>query len=471
MKPEHGTEAQTLFDILWSRHEIRRNASGKALLYFDRAVVDDVRAPFIFANIQKRGLSVRRPELVLIVQDHAVTTFPATAPANANRFAEATRNAARALGIRLIDISDPEQGISHVVAPEIGFALPGATYISVDSHAPTVGGIGALGFGCGSTEMEHVLATQTAWMHRPRQARIKMNGSIRQGTTAKDIVLYALARLGRHTLRGTALEFSGSVSQIPVEGRMTLCNMAVEMGARTALVAPDEKVLAWLEPRIGSRVTQYLLQQNAFSSLATGDEAKFDSELSIDCPQIVPQITWGTNPSQAIAIDGTVPGLMETEDASAARHACEYMGVSAGEPLLGRTIDWVFIGSCTNARFEDLASAAGILKGRRVRDGVRAIVVPGSRSVERQAEATGVREIFLASGFTWGEPGCSMCAGGGGENVPPNARVISTTNRNFDNRQGFGVRTHLASPLTAAAAAVTGHISDPRQLLTQNGGL
>ncbi len=456
--PSPDAASRTLFDILWSRHVVREEANGKTLLYIDRTVIDDVRAPFVFANMKRRDLNIRHPELALLVQDHAVATFPNISNPRIE-FAEATRNAAREFGLRLFDVGAPSQGISHVAAPESGFVIPGASYISVDSHAPTVGGIGALGFGCGSTEMEHVLATQCVWMQRPKQARLTLTGGLATGVTAKDIVLRALAVFGRETFAGMALEFAGAASLLSVEARMTLCNMAVEMGARTALVAPDDSVIDWIEARAGIHLASELRDAQAVSSLCSGASAVFDLDVTLECPD-APQITWGTSPAQVMAIDGVTP---RGEDATTTR-ALAYMDLAPDTPLLGKKVDYVFIGSCTNARFDDLEAAANILRGRHVADGVRAVVVPGSRAVERQAAASGIKDIFIASGFVWGETGCSMCAGGG-ERIASGSRVVSTTNRNFENRQGPDVRTHLASPLTAAAAAIAGAICDPRSLM------
>lgn len=458
-----GAETATLFDLIWSRHVVTQDAHGRSLLYVDRAVVDDVRAHFVFANMQRRGLKVRNPDLALLIQDHAVATFPPSQDSRSQEFARATRDAARENGIHLFDIGSSRQGISHVAAPESGFAIPGATYVSVDSHAPTVGGIGALGLGCGSTEMEHVLATQTMWMQRPKQARITLTGAPGFGITAKDIVLSILARFGRETFRGMAVEFAGVASGLDVEARMTLCNMAVEMGARTAIVAPNEKVLRWIGARAGAQAEAALREANMIAPLRSGDEARFDLDVTHPCPD-EPQITWGTSPAQAMAVNGLAPCAAD----AAMQQGLAYMDVAEGEPLLGKKVDYVFVGSCTNARYDDLAAAAQILKGRRVAEHVRAVIVPGSRSVERQAVENGVKEIFLQAGFAWGETGCSMCAGGG-EKIAPGTRVVSTTNRNFENRQGPGVRTHLASPLTAAACALAGSICDPRPMMQRDG--
>jgi 3-isopropylmalate/(R)-2-methylmalate dehydratase large subunit len=454
-----STEPRTLFDILWSRHVVTRDAHGKSLIYVDRAVIDDVRAPFVFANLKRRGLKLRNPQLALLIQDHAVPTFRTNVDQRHLELSQATRDAASEFGVRLFDVGDDEQGISHVAAPESGFVLPGSTYVSVDSHAPTVGGLGALGFGCGSTEMEHVLATQTMWMSKPMQARVTLAGQLSPGVTAKDIVLSMLARFGRETFRGVAMEFAGSAAELDVEGRMTLCNMAVEAGARTAIIAPDEKVLTWLSARAGEQAIEELKAGDVVSTLRSGERAIFDIDVVHPCPT-APQITWGVSPAHTIPVDEVLPPVQGSAEAA----ALAYMNLVPGERLLGKKVDYVFIGSCTNGRFDDLVSAASILDGRSVPPGVRAVIVPGSRAVERQAADSGVKQLFLQSGFVWGEPGCSMCAGGG-EQISPGARVVSTTNRNFPNRQGPGVRTHLASPLTAAACALAGAICDPRSMM------
>jgi 3-isopropylmalate/(R)-2-methylmalate dehydratase large subunit len=459
----------TLFDKIWSRHRLTEDAGGKALIYIDRVVVDDVRAPQVLKNLERRALAIRRPDLAVVVQDHSVPSFQAHSGLGGSAFVDATRAAARRHGLRLLDVGDAEQGISHVVMPELGLALPGSTYLCVDSHSPTVGGVGALGLACGSSELEHVLATQAMWVRKPRQMRVRLEGRLDDGVYAKDVILHLIGRLGLEVARGVALEFAGGlVASLPVEARLTLCNMAVELGARTAIVAPDETTLAWLKMSAHApSADRWHCAREAWRDLRTDDDAAFDIDLEVDCAGLAPQITWGTTPAQVASVAGHVPGTAAQAglDEAIWQRALGYMALTPGSPLAGTTIDRVFIGSCTNARLSDLESAARVIAGRKVAAGVRAVVVPGSRAVSRQADQQGLRDVFASAGFLWGEPGCSMCAGGGGEKVAPGERIVSTTNRNFEGRQGAGVRTHLASPATAAAAAITGAICDPRPLM------
>lgn len=459
--------AATLFDKIWSRHVVAQE-SERFLLYVDRAVVDDVRAPHVLASLAKRGLPIRRPDLVFVVQDHTTPSFPTHRGLGGSDFLDATRAAAHAAGLTLFDVGDAEQGISHVTMPELGVVPPGSTYVCVDSHAPTVGGLGALGFGCGSSELEHVLATQTIWLKKPRQHRIRLDGALAEGVSAKDVILHVLRIVGREAMRGAAVEFCGDmIAREPIEGRLTISNMAVELGARTSLMAPDAAAMDWLAARHPQeRSAELAGVRKVWSALRSDAGAAFETDLHFDCASVEPQITWGTSPSTAIPVTSKVPSAGDAHGLAADkwRRAIDYMDLTPGKPLLGKKVDRVFIGSCTNSRLPDLASAARVLRGRRVAQGVTAVVVPGSRTVARQAERAGLREIFVAAGFQWGEPGCSMCAGGGGERLQPGERVVSTTNRNFEGRQGAGVRTHLASPATAAAAAVCGVIADPRRL-------
>lgn len=461
---------ESLFDKIWSQHRLAEDEGGKTLLYIDRVVVDDVRAPQVLKNLERRGLTIRHPDLAVVVMDHSVPSFPNLA-AGSSTFIDATREAARRHGLRLLDVGDAEQGISHVVAPEIGFVLPGATYLCVDSHSPTVGGMGALGLACGSSELEHVLATQAMWMRKPRQMRISLEGTLGAGVFAKDVILHMIGRLGLEAARGVALELSGSVvAAMSVEARLTLCNMAVELGARTCLIAPDEKTFSWLaQRRLAPRGDLWAKAWDDWQHLRSDPDVVFDIDLNIDCTTLEPQITWGTSPAQVTAISGCVPTAAAQAglDEASWQRALGYIDLAPGVALAGAKIDRVFIGSCTNARLSDLESAARVLAGRKVADHVKAVVVPGSRAVALQAEQQGLGDIFRQAGFLWGEPGCSMCAGGGGEKVAAGERIVSTTNRNFENRQGAGVRTHLASPASAAAAAVMGQISDPRPLLRE----
>ncbi len=462
---------QTLFDKIWDAHAVGRRQDGRTLIYMDRHIIDDVRAPHAFKALEQQGRRVRRTDLTFAVQDHSVRTDASRHRADpaATAFTDATRTAAARHGIRLFDVDEPEQGISHVVAPELGLVLPGATHACADSHAPTVGALGALGFGCGTTELVHVLATQTMAMLPPRMMRIRLDGALAVGVSAKDAVLYTIAQLGIEAARGHAVELCGSlVSSLPLEGRFTLCNMATEMGARTACVAPDDATFQWLAGRpFAPTGADWEGALAHWQTLRSDEEAMFDQDLALDCRDLEPQVTWGTDPSQVIAISGHVPDptLAPLPRREAYHRAANYMGVVPGAPIAGLKIDRVFIGSCTNSRLSDLEAAAAVLRGRRVADGVDAVVVPGSMSVRRAAEARGLDRAFRDAGFAWHASGCSLCAGGNRDAAKPGTRYVSTTNRNFEGRQGAGVRTHLASPAMAAAAAVTGCITDVRRLL------
>jgi 3-isopropylmalate/(R)-2-methylmalate dehydratase large subunit len=370
--------------------------------------------------------------------------------------------------IRLFDIDDREQGISHVVAPELGIVLPGATHAVPDSHASTVGGVGALAFGCGTSELAHILATQVMALKRPKSMRVTLDGRLADGVTAKDVALRIIAKIGVAGARGHVVEYAGAaVRAMPIEQRMTLCNLSIEMGGRSGFVAPDDATFAWLADR--PFVPQGAAWEDAlrhWRTLTTDDGVSFDREVALDCTALEPQITWGTDPSQVVGISGHVPDPAALDPArrAAAASAFGYMDLAPGMALLGLPIHRVFIGSCTNSRLPDLQVAAEVVRGRRVAPGVVAMVVPGSSSVKREAEAAGLDRVFRDAGFFWGESGCSMCAGGNGDRGEPGERCVSTTNRNFENRQGPKVRTHLASPATAAASAIAGHIADARQL-------
>jgi 3-isopropylmalate/(R)-2-methylmalate dehydratase large subunit len=462
---------KTLFDKIWDTHVVGQRPDGRTLIYMDRHVIDDVRAPHAFKALEQQGRHVRRTDLTFAVQDHSVRTDASRHRADpaATVFTDATRTVAACHGIRLFDVDDPEQGISHVVAPELGLVLPGATHACADSHAPSVGALGALGFGCGTTELVHILATQTMAMTRPRGMRIRLDGALALGVSAKDAILHTIAQLGIDAARGHAIEFCGSaVASLPLEGRFTLCNMATEMGARTAYVAPDDKTFQWLAGRpfapAGADWERALIHWHTLRSDA---DAAFDQEFALDCRDLEPQITWGTDPSQVMPISGRVPDPAMAPPArrEAYHRAADYMGVTPGAPIAGLKVDRVFIGSCTNSRLSDLEAAAAVLRGRRVADGVDAVVVPGSMSVRRAAEERGLDRVFRDAGFAWHASGCSLCAGGNRDAAKPGTRYVSTTNRNFEGRQGAGVRTHLASPAMAAAAAVAGCIIDVRRLL------
>ena len=464
--------ARTLFDKIWDFHLVGQRADGRDLLYIDRHVLHELHAHHGFAQLEKQQRPVHRPDLTFAVQDHTVATKPGrdddTNPSG-TAFIKAMRDGTRKNRIKLFDLGDAEQGISHVVAPETGIVLPGATHAVPDSHASTVGGLGALAFGCGTTEMTHILATQVMALKRPKRMRVRLDGRLGAHVSAKDVALRLIAELGVAGARGHAVEYSGPVIvAMPIEQRMTLCNLNIEMGGRSGFVAPDDKTFAWLYGRpYAPKGEMWDRALAAWRTLTTDDDAAFDREVTLDCSTLEPQITWGTDPSQVVGISGRVPApaSVDASRRAAAEGAFAYMGLQPGIELAGLPIDRVFIGSCTNARLPDLEAAAAVVRGRRVAPGVTAMVVPGSSTVKREAEAAGLDRIFRDAGFFWGESGCSMCAGGNGDRGAPGERCVSTTNRNFENRQGPKVRTHLASPATAAASAIAGRIADVRQLM------
>jgi 3-isopropylmalate/(R)-2-methylmalate dehydratase large subunit len=464
--------AQTLFDKIWHAHLVARRADGRDLVYIDRHVLHELHAPHAFEQLDKQQRPVRRPDLTFSMQDHTVATRPgrddATNPSGA-AFLKAMREGSRRNGIRLFDIDDPEQGISHVVAPELGMVLPGATHAVPDSHASTVGGLGALAFGCGTSELAHILATQVMALRRPKRMRIRLDGRLAPHVTAKDVALRLIGDLGVAGARGYAVEYAGAaVRTMAIESRMTLCNLNIEMGGRSGFVAPDESTFSWIAGRpYAPQGAMWDAALACWRTLASEEDAAFDREHVLDCSGLEPQITWGTDPSQVLGISGRVPDPSAAEPSrrAAVESALAYMGLEPGMALAGLKVDRVFIGSCTNSRLPDLAAAAEVVRGRRVADGVVAMVVPGSTTVKREAEAAGLDRVFRDAGFFWGESGCSMCAGGNGDRGEPGERCVSTTNRNFEHRQGPKVRTHLVSPATAAATAIMGRIADVRRLI------
>ncbi len=463
---------RTLFDKIWDFHLVGQRADGRDLIYIDRHVLHELHAHHAFAQLAKQQRPVHRPDLTFAVQDHTVATKPGrnddTNPYG-TAFLQAMREGTRQNGIRLFDIDDPDQGISHVVAPELGMVLPGATHAVPDSHASTVGGVGALAFGCGTSELAHILATQVMALKRPKRMRVRLDGSLGSYVSGKDVALRLIGELGVAGARGYVVEYAGAaVSAMPIEQRMTLCNLNIEMGGRSGFVAPDDSTFAWLAGRpYAPRGEMWDRALAYWRTLPTDADAQFDREVALDCSALEPQISWGTDPSQVIGIRGHVPDVTAVDPGrrEAAESAFAYMGLQPGTPLAGLPVDRVFIGSCTNSRLPDLELAAAVVRGRRVAEGVIAMVVPGSSTVKREAEANGLDRIFRDAGFFWGESGCSMCAGGNGDRGAPGERCVSTTNRNFENRQGPKVRTHLASPATAAASAIAGRIVDVRQLL------
>jgi 3-isopropylmalate/(R)-2-methylmalate dehydratase large subunit len=458
---------RTLFDKIWDMHVVDRRADGRDLLYMDRHVVHELHAPHAFGDLQAGNRTVRRKDLTIVVQDHTVPTQPGLPLGSAH--IDATRIGAKKYNVRLIDVADREHGIVHVVSPELGIALPGLTLACPDSHASTVGALGCLAFGCGTSELGHVLTTQVMAHAKPAQMRVNFSGALAPGVGAKDLALHLIRTVGIDAGRGHAVEYAGSVVRdMDIEARMTLCNMTIEWGARTCLIAPDEKTFSWCRGRPGAPSGEQWDSAVAWwRSLPTDPDARFDHEVDIDCTGLAPQITWGTDPGQTISIDEHIPEQGTSPDNAQTRNqnALAYMGLEFGASLAGVPIDRVFIGSCSNSRLSDLRLAADVIRGRKVSPGVRAIVVPGSSTVKRLAESEGLDAIFLAAGFEWHNSGCSMCAGANGDTGAPGERCISTNNRNFENRQGRGVRTHLASPAMAAAAAIAGCIVDVRKLM------
>jgi 3-isopropylmalate/(R)-2-methylmalate dehydratase large subunit len=463
---------QTLFEKIWQAHLVAQRADGRELIYIDRHVLHELHAPHAFEQLEKQGRPVRRPDLTFSAQDHTVSTQPGrddhTNPSGA-AFIKAMRDGSRRNGIKVFDLGDPDQGISHVVAPELGMVLPGATHAVPDSHASTVGGLGALAFGCGTTELGHILATQVIAMKRPKRMLVRLDGSLAPHVTAKDVALRIIAEIGVAGARGHVVEYAGSAARaMPIEQRMTLCNLNIEMGGRSGFVAADDAAFQWIAGRpYAPKGAMWDRALAHWRTLKTDDGAEFDREVALDCNGLEPQITWGTDPSQVLDISGRVPdpsGASDPGKRDAMQSALAYMGLQPGMALAGLPVDRVFIGSCTNARLPDLQTAADVVRGRRVAEGVVAMVVPGSSAVKREAEAAGLDRVFRDAGFFWGESGCSMCAGGNGDRGEPGERIVSTTNRNFENRQGPKTRTHLVSPATAAATAIAGHIADVRQL-------
>lgn len=461
-----------MFDKIWAAHEVAVLPGDVSLLYVDRHLIHDLEAGPGLTRLAKSGRHVRRPDLTFATPDHAVASTPGrttdTNPTGGRLLREMRQRCADA-GIRLFDLGRSGQGIVHVIGPELGMTHPGMLIVCADSHTCTHGGMGALAFGVGASESTHVLVTQTIRQRRPRTMRVRLEGTRSPGTSAKDMVLHAIGRLGVAAGRGFALEWAGdAVAALTVEERLTLCNMSIEMGAKIGMVAPDDTTYQYLAGR-SMAPTGALFDQAVASwrALPSDPDAVFDVEHVLDATALVPQITWGTNPDQVVAVTGRVPDPATEPDAGR-RHAMEaalvYMDLQPGRQMEGIPVDWVFIGSCANGRLSDLREAAGIVNGRHVAPGVRAWVVPGSVDVMVAAEAEGLDDVFRTAGFEWREPGCSMCLAANGDVVGPGQRSVSTSNRNFVGRQGPGARTHLASPALAAAAAVTGVITDVRTL-------
>ena len=469
-----AAKPQTLYEKIWDAHVVERRDDGTCLIYIDRHLIHEVTTPQAFEGLRLAGRGVRRPDLTLAVPDHNVPTegrgSPIADPASAQQVALLEENCA-AFGIEHIDMNARDQGIVHIIGPEQGFTLPGLTIVCGDSHTATHGAFGALAFGIGTSEVEHVLATQTLLLRPSQTMAVTVDGQLGFGVTAKDLTLAIIGKTGAGGGTGHVIEYRGeAVRSLSMEGRMTLCNMAIEGGARAGLVAPDETTYAYVEGRDRAPKGEHWERAVAYwRTLPTDEGAEFDRELRLDAAGIAPQVTWGTSPEDVLPVTGRVPSPDSFTDAgkrAAATKSLDYLGLIPGTPLTGIPVEHVFVGSCTNARIEDLRAAAEVAKGRRRAEGVKQVmVVPGSGRVKAQAEAEGLDRIFTEAGFDWREPGCSACLGMNPDKIPPGERCASTSNRNFVGRQGPGARTHLMSPAMAAAAAVTGRITDVRELM------
>ncbi|WP_277454915.1 3-isopropylmalate dehydratase large subunit [Janibacter sp. DB-40] len=462
--------AGTLAEKVWDAHVVRRNEGEPDLLYIDLHLLHEVTSPQAFEGLRLAGRPVRRPDLTLATEDHNVPTTPGpiTDPVSKVQV-ETLRDNCAEFGVKLYPMGDAEQGIVHVVGPQLGLTQPGTTVVCGDSHTSTHGAFGALAFGIGTSEVEHVLATQTLSLHPFKTMAINVHGELQPGVTAKDIILAVIAKIGTGGGQGYVLEYRGeAIEALSMEARMTVCNMSIEAGARAGMIAPDETTFAYLEGRDHAPTgADWDAALDSWRQLRTDDDAVFDAEVDIDASTLTPFVTWGTNPGQGSPLAEAVPdpSAMADEDARfAATKALEYMDLTAGTPLREIAIDTVFVGSCTNGRIEDLRAAAEIVKGRHVADSVRMLVVPGSARVRLQAEAEGLDAVFTEAGAEWRLPGCSMCLGMNPDILSPGERSASTSNRNFEGRQGKGGRTHLVSPLVAAATAVRGTLSSPADL-------
>jgi 3-isopropylmalate/(R)-2-methylmalate dehydratase large subunit len=466
------TTPRTLAEKVWDRHVVRSADGEPDLLYIDLHLVHEVTSPQAFDGLRMNGRGVRRPELTLATEDHNVPTADigvAIADPVSRTQVDTLRTNTAEYDITEYPMGSPGQGIVHVIGPEQGLTLPGMTVVCGDSHTATHGAFGALAFGIGTSEVEHVLATQTLPQVRPKTLAITVEGELRPGVTAKDVILAILGEIGTGGGMGFVAEYRGSaIRSLSMEGRMTVCNMSIEAGAKAGLIAPDQTTFEYLQGRqFAPAGADWDAAVADWSTLFTDDDATFDKEVFLDAADIEPFVSWGTNPGQVVPISGVVPAPDQFDDPTernAAERALEYMGLSAGTPMREVPIDTVFIGSCTNGRIEDMRAAAVVAEGRTVADGVRTFVVPGSRVVKDQAEAEGLHEIFRAAGFDWREPGCSMCLAMNPDKLTEGERCASTSNRNFEGRQGKGGRTHLLSPAVAAASAVAGHFATPEDL-------
>lgn len=461
---------QTVFSKILARHLLAERPDGQSLIYIDRHLTHEVTSPLAFESLRASGRKVRRPDLTFAVMDHNVPTgdrsHPVADPMSQKQMAALASNTGL-YGITLFDYNSPDQGISHVIGPELGLTLPGITLVCGDSHTSTHGALGALALGIGTSEGEHVLATQTLWMTKPKEMEVRMEGEFGKGVSPKDAVMWVIRKIGTGGAIGHVVQFRGStVDKMSIEQRMTIANMIIEGGARTAIIEPDDQVFDYLR---GSRYAptgeDWDKAMEYWATLTTDNDATFNASHQFQVGDVEPQVSWGTNPAQTVGVSETVPksaNFATAAESMAAAKALSYMGLNGGERITDIKVDRVFIGSCTNARLSDLIDAARIVYGKKVAPGVRAMVVPGSQRVKRTAEQLGLNEVFTDAGFEWRNSGCSLCIGMNEDKLSSGERCASTSNRNFENRQGPGGRTHLMSPFTAAATALTGTIADPR---------
>jgi len=461
---------KTLFDKIWESHVVYEEAGRPTLLYIDLHLIHEVTSPQAFEGLRLSGRMLRRPDLTFATMDHNVptsdTSRPIEDPISAKQIDTLRRNC-REFGIKLFDLTSPNRGIVHVIGPELGLTKPGMTIVCGDSHTSTHGAFGALAFGIGTSEVEHVLSTQCLWQNRPRTLEMRVKGQRAYGVTAKDIILSIIGHIGTAGATGTVIEYGGeAIEALSMEERMTICNMSIEAGARAGMIAPDEKTFKYIKGRsYAPKDEDFIDALKGWEELRTDEGAPFDKTVVLDASQMAPQVSWGTNPGMVTDVTGSVPdpdSFLTPESQKAARQALDYMGLNPGTPIQEIKLDRVFIGSCTNSRIVDLAAAARIIKGRRVASHIRAMVVPGSQMVKSEAEKLGLDKIFKEAGFEWRESGCSMCLGMNPDILAPGERCASTSNRNFEGRQGKGGRTHLVSPIMAAAAAIEGHFTDIR---------
>lgn len=469
---------KTMYEKIWDRHCIHQEEGKPSIIYIDLHLIHEVTSPQAFEGLRMHGRRVRRPDLTVATVDHNVPTTDRSLPVEdpiAAKQMETLRKNCKEFGITLYDVDHQNQGIVHVIGPELGLTLPGKTIVCGDSHTSTHGAFGALAFGIGTSEVEHVLATQCLQQSQSKTMEVRIDGKMQPGVTAKDVILYLISKFGTDFGTGYVIEYTGeAIRNMSMEERMTICNMTIEAGARAGLIAPDETTYRYLEGRPFTPKGELWEQAvRAWEQLKTDEGAVYDHQISINIDDMPPQVTWGTSPGMGMDITGTIPDpekAQSLEEKKSMERALSYMDLKPGTPITDVKIDRVFIGSCTNSRIEDIRAAAEIVKGKRIADHVRAMVVPGSARVKLQAEQEGLDQIFIEAGFEWREAGCSMCLGMNPDILEPGERCASTSNRNFEGRQGRGGRTHLVSPVTAAAAAIAGHFVDVREIISTKGG-